>query len=343
MRAVKWTDAEKLEAVEREEQEVPLDGILLETAACGLTDTDLKVLNGTLSSDSGFLGGQIAGVVKKAGERAAGYEEGDRILVSRYLSCGSCRFCRSGRTNLCRNKKTFGLDLPGGLAGEISLDGSQLENVCVTKIPGNLKFEEVCAADVAAAVYHAQQLCGIGPGMKILVLGCGPAGCMHTHLAKLRGADRIIQTDVSASRMEMARPFMADELLNSAQESLSDTVKAVTDGRGADVAIVAADKPEAFGEAIEQVAPGGKILLFSRLDEAGRAVPVDLTKLAEKQVQLVTSDGYTREDIQQIIWLAGKRKVTLKWLVTSVIEPDEWESKKADAAEGRELRIVVHP
>lgn len=343
MRATKLVDTRRLETGEEGEKVALPDGILLKVEACGLTDTDLKAFRGELSSETGYLGSQIVGTIQEVGEKVSGYIAGERIMISCHVPCGSCGACRNGRTNECVGKKTFGLELPGGLSGEISISGSELEKAYIVKLPNNLKFEEACAADVAAAVFKSHRLCGIEPGMKILVLGCGPAGCMHTHLAKLRGADVIIQSDIVASRMEMARPFMADYLLNSVLEDLEETVKTVSDGLGVDVAIVATDNPEALGEAIKNVAVGGKILLFSRFGKAGTTVPTDLTEIQRKQITLIASDGYTKEDIQEILWLTSKRKITLKWLVTSVIDPDEIE-KKIDAIEkGKELRVVVHP
>ena len=343
MSAVRLTESGRLEITEIEEIHAPRDGIVLKTEACGLTDTDLKVLRGELAPDTEFLGSQIAGIVKEAGEDADGYEAGDRILVSCYQPCGICRSCRGGRANECSERKTFGFHRPGGLSGELSLSGADLERAYILKLPGNLKFEEACAADTAAAVFHSHSLCGIGPGKRILVLGCGPAGCMHTHLAKLRGADVIIQADVNAVRMEMSRPFMADYLLNTAVDNLEETVREVTGGRGADIVIVAADAPEALSQAVENVAEGGKILLFSRFGKKGETVSLNISEVQKKQLQIIASDGYTKEEIQEILWLAGKRKITLKWLVTSVIPPEEIEKKAEEAANGKELRIVVHP
>ena len=86
-----------------------------------------------------------------------------------------------------------------------------------------------------------------------------------------------------------------------------------------------------------------KILLYSRFGENAGKTPVDLAKLQNKQVTLVSSDGYTQEDIQEIVWLAGKRKITLKWLVTSVIDSSEIEKKMEALENGKELRVVVHP
>ena len=335
MSAFRLTGPGMLEPAEERELAVPQDGLVLKVEACGLTDTDLKALKGELKSETGYLGSQIVGTVKKTGENVSEYAEGDRLMVSCYLAYGGADE-RTGR-------KTFGLELEGGLAGEIGLTGADLKDAYVLKLPANLKFEEACAADVAAAVFHSHRLCGIEPGKRVLVLGCGPAGCMHTHLSKLRGADVIIQSDVNAVRMEMARPFMADYLLNSAAENLEETVREATGGKGADVVIVAADDPKALNEAVRNAAFGGRLLLFSRFGDAGTAVPINAAELQRKQLQLVASDGYTREEIQEILWLAGKRKITLKWLVTSVITPDEIAKKAEEAAKGKELRIVVHP
>lgn len=343
MRVTKLTAPMTLETVELADPNVPQDGIVVQVATCGLTDRDIKAYFGEVTSQTGVLGGQVAGTVVAVGENAEGYAVGDRILISRYVSCGKCIHCRAGKPEQCCNRKELGNELSGGMAEIVVLDGQMLRDGCIAKIPRNLKFEEIGGADATAAVFHAHRNCGIGPGQKILVLGCGPAGCMHTHIAKLRGADTIVQADVVASRMEMSRPFMADFLLDISWENLGEAVREATGGRGVDVAIVAANDPSAVAHAIRETAVGGKIVLFSRFGEKGTQVAVDLTALQEKQLQLAAYDGYTKEDVEEVLWLASKRKINLKWMVTSVVDPEDVPKKMEAIRSGKELRVVVHP
>lgn len=343
MKVTKLTAPMSFETVELPDPALPQDGIMIQVAACGLTDHDVKAYFGEAASESGVLGGQAAGTVVAVGENTADYAVGDRVLVSRYVSCGSCPHCRAGKPQQCRSRKELGSQLPGGMAEILTLDAQMLRDGCVAKIPRNLKFEETGGADAAAAVFNAHRSCGIGPGQKVLVLGCGPAGCMHTHIAKLRGADTIVQADVVASRMEMSRPFMADYLLDLSWEDLSETIREATGGKGVDVAIVAASDPAALAHAIRETAVGGKIILFSRFGEKGTSVPVDLTALQEKQLQLAAYDGYTKEDVEEVLWLASKRKINLKWMVTSVVDPEDLPKKMEALRNGKELRLVVHP
>lgn len=343
MKALKLTAPGALEIVQLPEPELPRDGIVVQIAACGLTDHDVKVYLGESSSETGILGGQIVGTVTLAGEEVDGFAVGERVLLSRYISCGECIYCRTGRPHQCTGRRELGNQLAGGLTERIAMDGQMLRNGCVAKLPRNLKFEEVGGADATAAVFHAHRCCGIGPGQKLLVLGCGPAGCMHTHIAKLRGVDTIIQADVCASRMEMSRPFMADYLLSPDGPELSETVREVTNGKGVDVCIVAASDPAAMDHAIRETAIGGKIVLFSRFGEKGRQVPVDLTALQAKQLQLLSYDGYTRQDVEEVLWLASKRKINLKWMVTSVVDVTEAAKKMEACRDGKELRVVVVP
>lgn len=342
MKVTRLINPQELSFEEAELPSVEAGAVVVEVAACGLTDSDVKAYLGQKQSHSGILGGQIAATVIAAGENTE-WAVGDRMLISRYVACGECAHCRTGHPDLCKERKEVGIDLPGGLQQQLVLDAHILRNGCVAAIPKNLKFEEVCAADVTAAVFKAHKLCGIGPGQKVLILGCGPAGCMHTHIAKLRGADAIVQADRVASRMEMSRPFMADTLLDLSWEDLNEAVGDLTGGMGVDVAIVATDDPGAFAEAVCQTAVGGKILLFSRFGENGSAVEVDLKAIQEKQLQLISSDGYTVEDLKQVLWLASKRKITLKWMITSVCDAEEMPKKMEALEKGKELRIVIHP
>lgn len=343
MKATKLVSPGVLETAEMDAPALKLGEVAVDIAACGFTDRDMKAFLGQETSVSGYLGGQMAGAVAAVAEDVTDYQPGDRLAISRYVPCGVCELCKAGKADLCRNRKEFGRDLPGGLAGRITLDAHTLANGCIAKLPSNLKFEEVCGADVAAAVLKAQRLCATAPGQKLLVLGCGPAGCMHTHIAKLRGVDVIIQGDPVASRMEMSRPFMADVLLDLSCDSLSDAVNEATHGRGVDVAIVAADDPSALADAAEQTAVGGTVLLFSRFGQEGRQAALNLTAIQEKQLRVLTSDGYGKEDLLEVLWLASKRKINLKWMITSVVDAADLDKKLEAARAGKELRVAAHP
>ena len=92
--------------------------LVLKVEACGLTDMDLKVLRGEIPSEGSQQGSQIVGTVQKVDADITEYAEGDRIMVSGYRACGTCRYCRSGRSNECTDRKMYGIELPGGMAGE---------------------------------------------------------------------------------------------------------------------------------------------------------------------------------------------------------------------------------
>lgn len=126
MKVTKLTAPMTFETMELPDPALPQDGIVIQVAACGLTDHDVKAYFGEAACESGVLGGQVAGTVVAVGENASGYAEGDRVLFSRYVSCGSCAHCRGGNPQRCGSRTELGDQLMGGLAEFVAVDGHML-------------------------------------------------------------------------------------------------------------------------------------------------------------------------------------------------------------------------
>src|SRR6478752_1148033 len=216
------------------------------TTICG---TDLHILKGDLPTvtDGRILGHEAVGTVDAVGAAVRNLAVGDRILVSCVTACGACRFCRDGRYGQC---------LGGGgwiLGNEI--DGTQAELVRVPfadnstyAVPDGVSDEAVLMlADILPTAYEVGVLNGrVQPGDVVAIVGAGPIGLAAILGAQLFSPSHIIAIDKSAPRLEAAKQFGADIVIDNTTEDPIEIVRGMTGGLGADVAIEAVGIPATF-------------------------------------------------------------------------------------------------
>jgi alcohol dehydrogenase len=229
-----------------------------QTTICG---SDLHIVKGELPevTRGRILGHEAVGTVLEVGPAVMNLKPGDRILVSCITSCGRCSYCRQAR---------FGQCLTGGWLLGHHIDGTQAEKVRVPYadtstylLPDGVIDEEfLMLADILPTGYEVGAINGgVSPGDVVVVIGAGPIGLAAITGSLLFSPSHIVAVDLSDARLEVAKQFGADVVVNSKREDALDLVRSLTRQMGADVAIEAVGKPATFELAAELVRPGGRI------------------------------------------------------------------------------------
>jgi alcohol dehydrogenase len=213
------------------------------TTICG---TDLHILKGDLPqvTDGRILGHEAVGTVTSVGSAVKNVRPGDRVLVSCITACGSCRFCRAGSYGQC-------LGGGGWILGH-KIDGTQAEYVRVPfadtstyPAPDGVPDENLLMmADILPTGYEVGVLNGqVRPGDVVAVVGAGPIGLSAIMGARLFSPSHVVAIDKADTRLEAAKQFGADVVVNNGREDALAVVQSLTGGLGADVAIEAVACP----------------------------------------------------------------------------------------------------
>jgi alcohol dehydrogenase len=240
--------------------------VIVQVDATTICGTDLHILGGDVSSVRAgrILGHEAVGTVDDVGSAVRTIGLGDRVLVSCISACGACRYCREGHYGECQGGG-------GWLLGH-SYDGTQAEYVRVPfadtstyRIPAGVTDEEaLMLADIVPTGYEVGVLrAAVRPGDVVAVVGSGPVGLAAIMGARLFSPSHVVAIDVADRRLEAAKEFGADVLVNDSVSDPLEAVKAVTDGLGADVIIEAVGEPETFELAVRLSRPGARIANIS--------------------------------------------------------------------------------
>ncbi len=229
--------------------------VLLKVGRCGVCGTDIHIWNGTEpAAQNVILGHEYAGTIIKMGSNVKNYSINERVAVDPNISCGVCEFCRKGKINLCSNLKALGVDIDGGFAEYSIVPSSQLY-----KIPDNISWEEAAMIEPLACAIHGIDEAAIIPGMEVMIIGGGAIGLMMVQLAHLRGASRIMLSEKSQWRRNLAQSFGADIIFDPVKTPIKEQIKKYG---SPDCTIECVGDPKCQEEAVAITKRGGTALLF---------------------------------------------------------------------------------
>ncbi len=315
--------------------------ILVRVRSCGLCGTDIgKIVERTVVPPV-VLGHEVAGEVVEAGEGVEKFRSGDRVFVAHHVPCFACHYCRHGNHSLCQQFRSTNID-PGGFAEYIRVPAPNVEKTTLL-LPKNLSYEEASLIESTACCLRAIRRCLIQPGDTIVIVGVGPMGLLNLQLALLLGAGQVIALDLIEQRLEMARKFGAKHSLNPEREDPLKVVKQLTEGRGADVAIVAVGKTSAIAQAIKLVRGGGTVTLFAECPPHS-SLSLDPNIIYHSEVNLRGSYSSTPEGQEIALELMKTGKLKIKELITHRFPLKKLSEAVTLAREAREsLKIIITP
>jgi alcohol dehydrogenase len=270
------------------------------TTICG---SDLHILKGDVPevTEGRILGHEAVGTVESVGSAVTTVVPGDRVLVSCISACGRCRYCREGRYGQC-------LGGGGWILGHL-IDGTQAEFVRVPfadtstyTLPQGTSDEEILMlADILPTAYEVGVLNGhVQPGDTVAVVGAGPIGLSAILGAQLYSPSRIIAIDLADARLDAAKLFGADLMVNNGQVDPIAFVRELTDGLGVDVAIEAVGVPASFELCTELVRPGGHV---ANIGVHGKPATLHLERLWTRDVTITTGlvDTYSTPTLLRLV------------------------------------------
>ncbi len=264
-----------------EEYDVPSLGskdVLVKVKACCICGTDPHIYEGRFPAPLPLiLGHEFSGEVVEIGDEVKYVKIGDRVTADINMSCGVCYYCRTGHKLHCPNIKQLGVHVNGAFSEYIKVPESS-----IYQLPDEISWIEGAYIEPLACAISGQDRVDIQYGDTVVVIGAGPMGLVHTLLAKLKGAGKVIITELNPVREEKAKLVGADFVLNPKNVDVISEVKRLTDGRGADVVIEAVGSATTYTQAFEFVRKAGTILVFG-------AAPSDAT------ITIRPFDLYSRE------------------------------------------------
>ncbi|MGD0824274.1 MAG: zinc-dependent dehydrogenase [Terriglobales bacterium] len=324
--------------VRMEEVPVPEIGpgeILVRVHTCGICGTDLKKIATGSHSAPRIFGHETAGVVAKVGEGVRKFSVGDRVLVFHHIPCGECYYCRHKTFAQCATYKkvgcTAGFEPSGGGFAEYVRVMDWIVDKGTVRIPDGTSFEQASFAEPVNTCIKGIETLRLEAGETVLVMGQGPIGLILATLAKRAGA-RVITSDLYPERLTIAHSFGLNLTIDASKSDGVQTVRGMTEGRGADAVILAVGGTGLIRPAMDAARPGGRVLLFAQTvrDE----VTIDPAAVCVDEKALLGSYSASVELQEESVRFVMNREMDLERLI----------SHRFSLASGVEaLQLAAHP
>ena len=285
------------------EAEVPVPGegqVLIRIQRIGVCGSDLHVYHGKhpFTPYPVVQGHEFSALVVAAGPGVKNVKVGDRVTATPQEVCGACRPCRAGRYNVCENLKVRGFQAPG-----VAQDFFVAEADRIVLLPEHVSYDEGAFVEPVAVAVHSTGRVGDLTGRNVVIAGAGPIGNLAAQACRIRGANKVLITDVSDYRLDIARQVGVDAVSNVREESLADAMKRSFGDEGFDVAMDAAGVEASVSELVKRIDKGGRIVILAVFAESPR---VDMSVLCEHELTICGTMMYRHEDYEQAVeWIAN--------------------------------------
>ena len=344
MHAVTFQAPHEVAVVEKPDPELEApDDAIVRIEATGVCGSDLHIYHGRVQIEPGFtIGHEYVGTVEAVGDGVTSVAPGDRVLGCFQVACGTCWFCRHGDFHKCDGSRTFGQG-----SGLGNLQGTQADlalvphaNLTLRRVPDGLSSDvALFAGDVAGTGYHATVGAGIRAGDTAVVLGLGPVGLCAVQAALVAGAARVVAIDTVEQRLEMARSFGAHAVHLTEQDPRAE-VKALTEGRGVDLAVEAVGDPRALELAIRLTRKCGTLSVVGVYTER---VEVHMGLAWIKALKIVTGHANVIAHLDPVLELLASGKLDPTPLVTHHMPLADAPEAYAIYDRREALKIVLNP
>lgn len=312
--------------------------VLLRPLACGICTSDAKLVRAGYTGGPRYaLGHELVGEVVAAGEGAR-WQVGDRAVAAPYLPCGFCHYCLHGQPTLCPHLFENSL-IPGGLAERVRIPRPLAERG-LFPVPEGLSAQVAALAEPVGCCVHGVEDCAVTAGDAVLVVGDGPMGLLCAAVARAYGAALVVIAGLTPHRLAVAREHYADAVLHVEEEDLRERVAQLTEGRGADVVLVAVSSAEAVEAGLSALRCGGAINVFAGVPE-GTTIPLHLRRVHYGQVRITGSFGVGPAHVARALRLLASGRVDVTPLVTATFPFKEAPEAVAYAVNQTGLKAVV--
>jgi threonine dehydrogenase-like Zn-dependent dehydrogenase len=296
MQALVWHGGRNLAVEDLPEPEPGAGEVVLDVGLAGICGSDLHPFKGHHGPRRPplVLGHEVVGTVP---------DLPGRYSVFPLTVCGACEQCLAGRENLCESRQLLGLHRPGVFADRVAVPRESLHEV-----PEGLSDPLAALVEPLAVCVSALAPADVGPGRRVLVIGCGPIGLLSVHLAAERGAEVLAVEPVEARR-DLATLLGAARVLTDAAHAK---------GFDADVVVDAVGAESTWRAAVAATRTGGEIVIVG-LGESDGGMPV--AELVRRSLRVRGHFAYTRAEFGEALALLAEGRLATDWL--EVVPLDE--------------------
>lgn len=327
---------------------VPKDGeILAKVEICGICAGDIKASHGTARFWGGdgmpgfckppFIPGhEFVGRVVALGKNASGgFQIGDRIISEQIVPCGECYYCKRDMYWLCDPHDVYGFKkyLNGGMAEYVILPKGSINY----KVPDELTPEQAVLIEPFACSLHGVRQSRANVDDVVVLAGAGTLGLGMVSCLKLRNPKKLIVLDMIDKRLELAKRFGADIVLNPSRDNVAEVINNITNGVGCDIYIEATGHPSAVQQGLDLVRKAGTFVEFSVMSGPST---IDWSIIGDAKEITIYGSQLSPYCYDPVIDDIKTNRIKTVDIVTHLFQLEQWETAFATAQTKEALKVA---
>ena len=285
----------------------------------GICGSDIHVYHGKhpYTSYPVIQGHEFSGKIVKAGDEVKNFHIGDRIVVQPQVFCGQCYPCRTGNYHICDNLKVMGFQTDG-----CAREFFKVEESKVLKIPEEMSYDEGALVEPVAVACHALRRGEIDiVDRNILVLGAGPIGNLVAQVAKAKGANKVMITDVSNYRLNLARECGIDIAVDVNKTRLEEVICSEFGSDKADLILECVGAQPTITQAINNARKGSNVVVVGVFPEDAN---INMGFVQDRELKLIGTLMYKKEDFIEAINLIANHKIRSDKIITDYFDFEDY-------------------
>jgi 2-desacetyl-2-hydroxyethyl bacteriochlorophyllide A dehydrogenase len=319
---------ERIEIDDTPVPQVDRDQVLIEPIRAGICGSDVSLFSGhrTPAAYPLLLGHESVGHVRAVGDHVTNFRIGQRVIVEPNYPCGACAYCRSGRGNICPNKKSLGVTIPGCFAEQFVAPAE-----FVWPIPETISDEDAVTIEPLAVSLHALWQSGAQIGDTAAVIGCGATGLLLIQAAVSQGM-RVFAHDKTESKLEMAKQL-------GAQVDRTADIPSLWSDEGVTTVFECAGAASTVELALSAVPRGGQVVLLGLSTAQASFVPL---KLVREEIRVSGSIIYNHPaDFARTIALVERNVLSPGKIITHTFRFDQISQALQLASTGEVGKVLL--
>jgi L-iditol 2-dehydrogenase len=345
MQAVVYHSPGDIRVEERPEPTPAADNLLVRVRACAICGTDLKLatIGNPRCHPPRIIGHEMVGEIVHAGAEVSGFAAGERVTLATTVACGNCPYCARGLGNMCPNARPISYDFDGAFAPLLAIPPMALAGGNVIRVPAGVPDDAAALSEPLSCAINAQEVAGVRPGDRVLIVGGGPLGALHAEVAKALGATDVMIVQRSEPRLSLLRRLTDVRVIDGAAEDVAAVVHERTGGLGADVVIVCAPSRAAQEQAIGLARKGGAISLFASLPKGASDITLDSRIVHYGELRVVGASDSRPEHVARAVRLMAEGKVAWERTITHRLPLAEIHDGLKLMQEKQSLKVLMYP
>lgn len=280
-------------------------------------------------------GHEFSAQVIAVGEKVENLSPGDKVTAEPQVICGICPMCRSGRYNICQNLRVWGFQVDGVASEYCTLPVER-----TIKLPEEITYRQGAFLEPLSVAVHAARRIG-AKHHTVIVIGAGTIGLLVAQVLKTSGVPKVMVCDMKSERLRFAKNLGIDLAVNVKEQPLESIVNKEFGPKRADCIVECAGSQSALESAISSARNGGRIITVGVYSSKPR---IEMGFVVERELEVIGSMMYTRQDWLQAISLLKDKKVEVDSLVTNQFDFRDYAQayRVADQNPDKALKIVIN-